>query len=249
MIIKERLEQTKYGFVTDYVGDIINFLINKPKIYRISYYPQKDIYAICDGYDTIHLTNDYSLKELGYDYEVLSKDSINFLFVPTDLIDDKKKWEVEGFGDERAYLTPITTGYIVTYSSYELKTQMSELYNILQRKHLFVDRKPKKDILFPEFNLNNYDAYNYIGENTIAYIRGASIKLLMNTPEKQMNALRQLKHYMDTHELPKGFIERYWIPPRDDELKEIEQQLNKRYKELNESALKLKIREINTMLK
>ena len=44
MIIKERLEQTKYGFVTDYVGDIINFLINKPKIYRISYYPQKDIY-------------------------------------------------------------------------------------------------------------------------------------------------------------------------------------------------------------
>ena len=36
---------------------------------------------------------------------------------------------------------------------------------------------------------------------------------------------------------------------KDDELKEIEQQLNKRYKELNESALKLKIREINTMLK
>jgi len=254
MIIKERLEQTKYGFVTNYAGDIVNFMVNKPKIYRITYYPGLDIYAICDGYENIHLSNDRSLEELGYVDEVLhDEDFINFLFIPTEFIDDKEKWEVYGVGEnERAYLTPITTGYIITYDGETLTQDISELYEILKRRHLLVDLKPKNDILFPELNLDNWDAYNYLAMNVSAYLKSNSGRLIMGTPEKQMKALRQLKQYITTHERPKNSRFKYWgywFGYDDEELDEIEQKLNKHYDELHESILKLKIREINTMLK
>lgn len=253
MIIKERLEHTQHGFVTDYAGDIVNFMVNKPKIYRITYYPGLDIYAICNGYENIHIENDYSLIDLGYIDKILSEDFINFLFVPTELINDKEKWEVYGVGEnERAYLTPITTGYIITYDEETLTKDMSELYEILKRRHLLVDLKPREDILFPELNLDNWDAYNYLAVNASAYLKSNSGRLIMGTPEKQMKALRQLKQYITTHERPKNSRFKYWgwwFGPDDEELDEIEQQLNKHYKELNESTLKLRIREINTMLK
>ena len=248
MIIQERIDKTNKGFVTDYAGDIINFMVNKPKIYRITYYPRLDVYAICDGYNNSHTANYYSMKELGYDSneETLLEDDICFLFVPTEFIDDKEKWEVEGFGNERAYLTPITTGYIVTYDSYTLHNDMYELYEILKRRHLLVDIEPKGDVLFPELNLNNFDAYNYIAVNALSYKNGHSSRLIMGTPEKQINALRQLKLYIDTHKPPKDFVGGYWVAPEDVVLDDLEQSLKKRYVELNDSILKLKIRETTT---
>ena len=41
-------------FYTDYAGDIVNLLVNKPKAYRFLYDAQADLYIICDAWDYIH---------------------------------------------------------------------------------------------------------------------------------------------------------------------------------------------------
>jgi hypothetical protein len=53
--INEKFEQWKTGvYFTDYVGDIVNLMLNKPKIYRIVYDSQFDIYAMCDAKKYVH---------------------------------------------------------------------------------------------------------------------------------------------------------------------------------------------------
>ena len=49
-LCKERLQKTSVSdiYVTNYAGDIVNLLLNKPKIYRICYFPKNDIYVIGD---------------------------------------------------------------------------------------------------------------------------------------------------------------------------------------------------------
>ena len=54
--INERLQKLGSDmFITDYAGDIVNLLVNKPKAYRFLYDAQADLYMICDAYDYIHL--------------------------------------------------------------------------------------------------------------------------------------------------------------------------------------------------
>lgn len=54
-ILKERLQKLGSDmFITDYAGDIVNLLVNKPKAYRFLYDAQADLYIICDAWDYIH---------------------------------------------------------------------------------------------------------------------------------------------------------------------------------------------------
>lgn len=54
--INERLQRLGSDmFITDYAGDIVNLLVNKPKAYRFLYDAQADLYMICDAWDYIHL--------------------------------------------------------------------------------------------------------------------------------------------------------------------------------------------------
>ena len=53
--ILERLQKLGSDmFITDYAGDIVNLLKNKPKEYRFLYDAQADLYMICDAWDHIH---------------------------------------------------------------------------------------------------------------------------------------------------------------------------------------------------
>lgn len=53
--INERLQRLGNDmFITDYAGDIVNLLVNKPKAYRFLYDAQADLYMICDAWDYIH---------------------------------------------------------------------------------------------------------------------------------------------------------------------------------------------------
>lgn len=42
-------------FISNYAGDIVNLLVNKPKAYRFLYDAQADLYMICDAWDYIHM--------------------------------------------------------------------------------------------------------------------------------------------------------------------------------------------------
>ena len=55
-LIYERLEKLGSDmFISNYAGDIVNLLVNKPKAYRFLYDAQADLYMICDAWDYIHL--------------------------------------------------------------------------------------------------------------------------------------------------------------------------------------------------
>jgi hypothetical protein len=55
-VLKERLQKLGSDmFITDYAGDIVNLLVNKPKAYRFLYDAQADLYMICDAWDYIHM--------------------------------------------------------------------------------------------------------------------------------------------------------------------------------------------------
>ena len=54
--INERLQRLGSDmFITDYAGDIVNLLVNKPNAYRFLYDAQADLYMICDAWNYIHL--------------------------------------------------------------------------------------------------------------------------------------------------------------------------------------------------
>lgn len=55
IVLKERLQKLGNDmFITDYAGDIVKLLVNKPKPYRFLYDAQADLYMICDAWDYIH---------------------------------------------------------------------------------------------------------------------------------------------------------------------------------------------------
>ena len=70
-LIQESLKQIYDNcFVTDYVGDVRNLLINKPKPYRIAYDRNNDIYAIGDAERYTHTDIIRNIVKSGYIYEI-----------------------------------------------------------------------------------------------------------------------------------------------------------------------------------
>jgi hypothetical protein len=155
-LIREKIEKHENGIiVTDYVGDIVNLLINKPKPYRIVYLPEWDVYGIGDAYKFIHGNIQDVLKEFGY---TISKRKINLRnkqnpdWVMTDVEFDLSEdasfepyntedasWEVGGFVGERKNRTYITTGIIKTTDN--LNAIMPDLYNKLRVSGLLLSGK------------------------------------------------------------------------------------------------------------
>lgn len=57
-------------FITEYAGDIVNLLVNKPKAYRFLYDAQADLYMICDAWDYIHIEMvEQAFKDGWYAYQ------------------------------------------------------------------------------------------------------------------------------------------------------------------------------------
>lgn len=144
--IQEGIKQVDSGmFITDYVGDVVNLFVNKPKPYRIVYNQVDDVYGVGDAYRYIHgniedalIANGYGDAKFYHDatYDKNCKEfTKNFTFVP--YLTTDSSWEVGGFVGERSEPTFIKTGTILTNS--DLQTFLPDLYNKLKQNKLLLD--------------------------------------------------------------------------------------------------------------
>ena len=147
--IRESIEKVDDILVFDYVGDLINVLLNKPKPYRICYDPKNDIYGLGDAYKYIHAFIEKGMKKLGYEPEIekgtknqwggYSSDSENYkeiTFVPYNVPDDK--WQVGGFEGERDTALYIPTGFILFNKVVSKESYIPDLYkNSFQTKESY----------------------------------------------------------------------------------------------------------------
>lgn len=84
--LNENLEEIAGGtYCTDYVGDIVNWLLNKPKPYRILYDKKYDVWCIADAMQSTH--KDMSIDMFDSDY---------LYGVANDLDGDIQKFREEG---------------------------------------------------------------------------------------------------------------------------------------------------------
>lgn len=232
LYIKEGLQKTEHKnlFITDYAGDIVNLLINKPMVYRIVYDPNYDIYAIGDGYQYLHGWLVRVLKDNGYsDIDVNS--TYDAMFVPYTDIDNVEEFDAGfGIGMEYPFQTPIKTGYFLTYRKHDLKNRFTDIFNILNRKHLIIsDHKyPKSnERLYPEFGLSNNDLYNNLLINCDNYIAGRVSFIMVDSIEEQIEMLRNLIPVIDRDKM-------LWRDISLSELDNLEKQLLQRQKELEQ---------------
>ena len=82
LTLTEKLEEVADGtYATDSAGDIANWLLNKPKPYRIIYDTKFDIWIIGDAMQTIHraMAQDMIDSETNFRYDYISDDDIEEL--------------------------------------------------------------------------------------------------------------------------------------------------------------------------
>lgn len=145
--IQEGIKQVDSGmFITDYVGDVVNLFVNKPKPYRVVYNQVDDVYGVGDAYKYIHgniqdvlIANGYGDAEFYHDADYGKHHQVkDFTFVP--YLTSDSSWEVGGFVGERSEPTFIKTGTILTNS--DLQTFLPDLYNKLRQNRLLLDTDP-----------------------------------------------------------------------------------------------------------
>jgi hypothetical protein len=133
--INESLEQLEPDmFVTDYVGDIVNLLVNKPKQYRILWDFSTDVYAIGDANTYIHRDLLYAIKDAGYAQTYNNNKSC--IFIPYAQMESD--WEVE----DRTERTYITTGIIITNGDFS--KLFPDFYNKLKGTQNLITKDSKK---------------------------------------------------------------------------------------------------------
>jgi hypothetical protein len=232
--INERLQKVPNGdvFTTDYIGDIVKLFLNKPKVYRFSYLPKLDIYAVGDAYKYEHGNLIYCLREYG-GYDIVYEDSQNnAMFCPYDEIDNSEDWDAGfNFGVEYPYSVPIETGYILTFNKSSLQNDFRELYTYLNKHHLILkDHKyiNSEGRLYPEYGLSNNDLYNTLLCMCDGYLDGRVKKLYADTIEEQIEMLRNLLPVVD-------FSIPVWRPITMKELDELEKKMLVRQKELSQN--------------
>jgi hypothetical protein len=164
--INESLEQiANETYCTDYVGDVVNWLLNKPMPYRIVYDSKYDIYCIADATKNTHKDMSIDIFDSDYLYGISRHldDDINEMRDIAHYNDGYTDAEVySDFGFDSGFLkglffipvddeyfnyeasgfytiaTPITSGTI--YSKYQLERNFKDLYNKLAMRKAFVDR-------------------------------------------------------------------------------------------------------------
>lgn len=160
--LTEKLEQlSPYVYATDSAVEVSNWILNKPKPYRISYLENPDIWIIGDANNVIHSMMHSDVFHTGYilDYArnipqeildfALSKrvsdkeiekiaeqlGACDGFFVPSDL-------DFDEYEDRYYYTsaTPITTGEIVTVNRKDFSPigAWKDLYNKLDRQGAIV---------------------------------------------------------------------------------------------------------------
>lgn len=136
-------------FLTDYVGDVVNLILNKPSNYRITYIPNNiypgsgtdgDIYLIADSDDYIHgemlevaiengwLPNLVSNMRKYHENTMYvdSNRTVNLLFVP------KNNFSEIEYSFDREY--PIESGSLMSkIKDGKLETKAPELYDALKK--------------------------------------------------------------------------------------------------------------------
>ena len=133
--INESLEELERDmFVTDFVGDIVNLLVNKPKPYRILWDYLTDVYVIGDAYTYIHRDLLDAIKDAGYTQTYNKNKSC--IFIPYTQMESD--WEVE----ERTKRTYTTTGIITTNGDFS--KLFPDLYNKLKRTQNLITKDSKK---------------------------------------------------------------------------------------------------------
>ena len=133
--INESLEQLEPDmFVTDYVGDIVNLLVNKPKQYRILWDYSTDVYVIGNANTYIHRNLLYAIKNAGYTQTYNNNKSC--VFIPYTQMESY--WEVE----DRTERTYITTGIITTDGDFS--KLFPDLYNKLKSTQNLITKDSKK---------------------------------------------------------------------------------------------------------
>ena len=161
--VQEKLEKHDSGIIiTDYVGDVVNLLINKPKPYRIVYDTVFDVYGIGDAYNFIHGDIQDVLKEYGYEEKTthtvtLRNKKVNNYVVKNHEVSSHvllsfepynthdMSWEVGGFVGERPSSCYITTGVILTTSPLNIK--VPDLYNNLKKRNFLLDKSYESKII------------------------------------------------------------------------------------------------------
>ena len=143
--IQEGIKQVDSGmFITDYVGDVVNLFVNKPRPYRVVYNQVDDVYGVGDAYKYIHIDIENALIANGYEntefYQASNygKTHKEFTFVP--YLTSDSSWEVGGFVGERSEPTFIKTGTILING--DLQTFLPDLYNKLKQNRLLLDTDP-----------------------------------------------------------------------------------------------------------
>ena len=171
--LDERLEEIGYStYMTDLTSDIVNWLLNKPKPYRVLYDSMYDVWSIADATATTHKDMSIDMfdsnylynisRDLDSDIEVMRNDGnfnsgytdaevySDYLFdngYLTGLIfipsgDDYFKYEDTGFYPNK---TEITTGTIFT--KFALEDRFKSLYRKLKIADVIVrDETTLQDI-------------------------------------------------------------------------------------------------------
>lgn len=166
--IAESLKKLNGGdiLLTDYSGDIVNLLVNKPKSYRIIYNKHDDVYLICDAMEYIHeemteiaidegwLPNTKEfMRQRNMDVdEYDSQQSENIIFIDSADIEDAFSNPYGAYAtSEYSYEFPIESGSIFTkgnFGSGYFENAFPDLYSKLHRyavdkNHAFVYDKPE----------------------------------------------------------------------------------------------------------
>lgn len=132
LYIEESLKQLDIDlFITDYVGDVVNLLNNKPKPYRLIWFPSEDLYVIGNAYKYIHGNLEDAADKAGYVQltDELHKSDSSATFVPYNELTGS--WNVGGFEGERGCVTYLKTGIILTFDNITQPNEFPELYNKL----------------------------------------------------------------------------------------------------------------------
>jgi hypothetical protein len=152
LTIKESIKTIDGGkiLILDYVGDVVNLLINKPKPYRIVYSKYDDVYVIGDAKDYVHIELTDIAMNKGYLYktkefmenhhiDINELDSMytdNLIFLTANDLDKFGGYTDPYATAEFGYEYPITTGSIFTKSQFGrnyFKRNCADLYNKLQK--------------------------------------------------------------------------------------------------------------------
>lgn len=143
--ISESVEKIDDILVFDYVGDVVNLLLNKPRPYRICYDPQNDVYGVGDAYKYIHGFIEKGMRQLGYIIsETTGHAYSECTFVPYDVKDDK--WQAGGFVGEREKPIYLPTGFLLFNKVVSPEDEMPDLFTVLERRNLISKKLDDRQI-------------------------------------------------------------------------------------------------------